>query len=340
MSATKPLICITTGEPAGIGPEICLDLATCEFNHHYNLVLLGDIQLLAARAQLTAKKVKLNPVSLSQLPQLQPAPANSLNVLHIPCPNHNCLGKPQPQNSAYVLQILDQAIQICQLQLSNVIVTAPLNKDVINAAGIPFSGHTEYFAEKFGCSKVVMMLSNPQLNVALLTTHLPLKAVAAQVSNSNLEQTLTIIHHAFKHNFGIPQPRIGVCGLNPHAGENGYLGDEELNIINPVIQRWQAAGFLVSGSYPADTIYNQAQNFDVILAMYHDQGLPVVKYSDFEHGVNVTLGLPIIRTSVDHGTAVALAGTGRASSKSLVAAISFATQRYAPFASAPNVFAT
>ena len=322
---TKPLICVTSGEPAGIGPEICLDLANSEYNQNYNLLILGDINLLRSRAQLTAKPVSLNLVTLEQLKQLSPATAGSLNVLHLPCPEHNCLGKPQVINSHYVLNILDQAITICQQGLSNIIVTAPLNKDIINAAGIKFSGHTEYLAEKFGITKVVMMLSNPQLNVALLTTHLPLKDVAAQVTTANLEQTLAIIHRAFKESFGILRPRIAVCGLNPHAGENGYLGDEELRIINPVIKNWQQRGFLVSGSFPADTIFNQADSFDVILAMYHDQGLPVVKYSDFEQGVNVTLGLPIIRTSVDHGTALNLAGTGLASSASLLAALKFAT---------------
>ena len=173
-----------------------------------------------------------------------------------------------------------------------------------------------------------MMLSNPLMNVALLTTHLPLRSVAEQVTSENLDQTLKIIHQTFQDNFKLSRPRIAVCGLNPHAGENGYLGSEEQTIINPLIRRWQAAGYAVSGSYPADTIFNKAGDYDVILAMYHDQGLPVIKYSDFEHGVNTTLGLPIIRTSVDHGTALDLAGKGTANSNSLMAAVEFALKRH------------
>lgn len=325
---TKPIICITTGEPAGIGPEICLDLANTEYNTQYQLVLLGDINLLQTRAKMLAKNIELVPLSYADLAALPPAKSNSLKVLHIPCPKHDCIGNPDSINASYVLQTLDNAIQICKSNLSKIIVTSPINKDVINAAGLKFSGHTEYFAEKFGICKVVMMLSNRRLNVALLTTHLPLKDVIKEVTAQNLNQTLTIIHDSFKNNFGIANPRIGVCGLNPHAGENGYLGTEELDIINPVVQEWQRNGYKISGSYPADTIFNKADQFDVILALYHDQGLPVVKYSDFEHGINTTLGLPIIRTSVDHGTALDIAGSGKANSCSLLAALEFAAKNY------------
>ena len=332
IQTNKPLICITTGEPAGVGPEICLDLANHQYNQDYNLLLIGDINLLQERAISTGKQVTLTEVSYSDL--LNPTklasvrPTNGLQVLHTPCPQINCLGKVEVINAAYVLAILDLAIKICKDGLSNIIVTAPLNKDVINQSGIAFSGHTEYLAEQFNISKVVMMLSNPELSVALLTTHLPLKDVAAQVTPENLNQTIQIITDSFQTNFAIQNPRIAVCGLNPHAGENGYLGTEEITIINPVIQKWQQRGLNIQGSLPADTIFNHATQFDVILAMYHDQGLPVIKYSDFEHGVNTTLGLPIIRTSVDHGTALDIAGKGIATANSLFAAIKFATTKY------------
>lgn len=329
MMTKKPLILITTGEPAGIGPEICLDLANSKFNQDYNLVLLGDIELLGSRARLCNKAVKLVKVTKAELSGILPHTGQGeLHVLHIPCPKPDCLKIPQVANASYVLAILDQACEICQEGLSNIMVTAPINKDIINQSGIKFMGHTEYLAHKFGIRKVIMMLSNPQLNVALLTTHLPLKKVMGEVNTANLNDTLTIINKSFAQNFGIKKPKIAVCGLNPHAGENGYLGDEEIKIINPVIKSWQQKGYPVFGSYSADTIFNRAKDFDVILAMYHDQGLPVVKYSDFEHGINTTLGLPIIRTSVDHGTALDIAGTGKASSVSLFSAVEFATQSY------------
>lgn len=326
--SSAQLICITSGEPAGIGPEICLDLAFCTYNQSHKLVVIGDANLLHHRAQQIGKDVVIEAVNSTALASLAPAKNGTLRVLHLPCPQADCLGKPNIANAPYVLQILDQAISLCQAKLSNIIVTAPLNKALINQSGISFTGHTEYLAAKFAVPKVIMMLSNPQLNVALLTTHLPLRQVAAQITRENLNQALNIIQQSFNLNFAIHKPRIGVCGLNPHAGEEGYLGDEEIKIINPVIQHWQNSGYPVFGAFPADTIYNQAQQYDVILAMYHDQGLPVVKYTDFEHGVNTTLGLPIIRTSVDHGTALNLAGTGKASSVSLISALEFALKKY------------
>jgi len=316
---TKPLICITTGEPAGIGPEICLDLINSPYKDQYTLLLIGDPDLLKDRAH----KLNINvEIVIASSPNKMPAlKSNQLAVFPVKCPDIDCIGQPQIINSNYVIKTLDTAINLCKQGYSNIIVTAPVNKDILNSDQLLFSGHTEYFAEKFGVEKVVMMLSNSQLNVALLTTHLPLKEVPDQITFDNLNKTLQIINASFKHNFGKSNPKIAVCGLNPHAGENGYLGQEEINIINPVIKSWQQNGYNVFGSFPADTIFNRANEFDVILAMYHDQGLPVVKYSDFEHGVNITLGLPIIRTSVDHGTALDLAGTGQASAKSIHAAI-------------------
>ncbi len=320
----KPLICITTGEPAGIGPEICLDLVNSPYVDSYNLLLIGDVHLLSKRAELVGKDIDF--IIISDPDDFPVLKCGQLAVFHIDCPNHDCIGRPLAINASYVLNTLNIAIDLCKKGMSKVIVTAPVNKDVLNHGEISFSGHTEYFAEKFGVKKVVMMLANNMLRVALLTTHIPLADVPSQVTSENLDSVIRIIHDSFTSNFNQPQPRIAVCGLNPHAGENGHLGMEEINIINPVIKKWQQDGCLVSGCYPADTIFNRAREFDVILAMYHDQGLPVLKYSGFETGVNITLGLPIIRTSVDHGTALDLAGTGKALSASLHSAIEIAIQ--------------
>lgn len=320
----KPLICITTGEPAGIGPEICLDLVNSPYVDSYNLLLIGDVHLLSKRAELIGKDIDF--IIISDPDDFPILKYGQLAVFHIDCPNHDCIGRPLAINASYVLNTLNVAIDLCKKGMSKVIVTAPVNKDVLNHGEISFSGHTEYFAEKFGVKKVVMMLANNTLRVALLTTHIPLADVPSQITPENLDSVIRIIHDSFTSNFNQPQPRIAVCGLNPHAGENGHLGMEEINIINPVIKKWQQDGCLVSGCYPADTIFNRAREFDVILAMYHDQGLPVLKYSGFETGVNITLGLPIIRTSVDHGTALDLAGTGKALSASLHSAIEIAIQ--------------
>lgn len=320
----KPLICITTGEPAGIGPEICLDLVNSPYVDSYNLLLIGDVHLLSKRAELVGKYIDF--IIISDPDDFPVLKCGQLAVFHIDCPNHDCIGCPLAINASYVLNTLNIAIDLCKKGMSKVIVTAPVNKDVLNHGEISFSGHTEYFAEKFGVKKVVMMLANNMLRVALLTTHIPLADVPSQITSENLDSVIRIIHDSFTSNFNQPQPRIAVCGLNPHAGENGHLGMEEINIINPVIKKWQQDGYLVSGCYPADTIFNRAREFDVILAMYHDQGLPVLKYSGFETGVNITLGLPIIRTSVDHGTALDLAGTGKALSASLHSAIEIAIQ--------------
>lgn len=318
----KPLICITTGEPAGIGPEICLDLVNSPHVSKNNLLLIGDINLLQKRARLLNKNIRL--VKVEDIDNFPTLKANELAVFHLDCPEHECIGKPLTANANYVLAILDTAINLCIAKKSQIIVTAPVNKDVLNLDGVKFSGHTEYFAEKFGVDKVVMMLANDLMRVALLTTHVPLSKVPEQITVENLNATLKIIQDSFINNFNLSRPKIAVCGLNPHAGENGYLGTEEIEIINPVIKKWQEKGSLVSGAYPADTIFNRAKEFDLILAMYHDQGLPVLKYSGFETGVNVTLGLPVIRTSVDHGTALDLAGKGVASSLSLHSALDLA----------------
>ena len=324
------LILVTSGEPGGIGPDICLDSVRLDTHTLQRLVVIGDVKLLQERVKILGKSVEL--LQLNSIDEIDGMSScskiNQLMVLHKSCPDKDTIGILKPQNSAYVLNLLDSAIAICKSGKSNIIVTAPISKEVINTSGAKFSGHTEYFANVFNCDKVVMMLANAKMKVALLTTHLPLKDVPKNVTRDNLTQTLNIIIKDFNTKFNIKNPKIAVCGLNPHAGEGGYLGLEELEIINPVIQEFQNKGHNISGSYPADTIFNRANDFDVILAMYHDQGLPVLKYSGFDDGVNITLGLPIIRTSVDHGTAIDLAGTGKASSSSLLNAVNYAIRVY------------
>jgi 4-hydroxythreonine-4-phosphate dehydrogenase len=320
----KKIILVTSGEPGGIGPDICLDLAYMPRSSDYEIVVIGDYELLTIRAKLLNKDISIIP--LDDLDKLSSYSIDQkynhfLFVLHIKCNNLDTIGKLKLENAPYVIAVLNIAINLCKAGKSNTIVTAPLSKEIISRSGYDFTGHTEYFAHAFNCDKVVMMLANSVMKVALLTTHLPLKDVSSYVTKDTLRQTLKIIINAFKHYYSIKNPRIAVCGLNPHAGEGGYLGAEEQAIINPVINEFTAKGYNINGSYPADTIFLKHTEFDVILAMYHDQGLPVLKYSGFADGINITLGLPIIRTSVDHGTALELAGTGKASSTSLISAI-------------------
>lgn len=316
----KPIILITSGEPGGIGIDICLDLPLVD---DCRLIVLGDINLLANRAKLLNKQIKLYQISLDNIHNNDfiSVPFDVVLVLHVECPELDIVGKLNIKNAKYVLELLDIASSLCESKIVNAMVTAPVNKEIINKAGYNFSGHTEYLANRFGCHKVVMMLANSVMKVALLTTHLPLSEVPRQVTRENLQETLQIIITVFNQHYKIANPKIAICGLNPHAGEGGYLGSEELMIIDPLIKEWQDNGYNISGSYPADTIFNRAGDFDLILAMYHDQGLPVLKYADFAGGVNITLGLPIIRISVDHGTALSLAGSGRANAQSLHQAI-------------------
>ncbi len=317
------VILVTSGEPGGIGPDICLDLANMVISNAHRIVVLADIELLYARAKCLNKNIKL--IKIKEVEDTNHVlDKGSLYVLDIKCPNLDTLGILRVENAKYVMQILDTAITLCKEGKSRTIVTAPLSKEIINKSGHMFMGHTEYLAQAFNRDKVVMMLANNVLKVALLTTHLPLKEVPQQITKANLRETLNIIINSFNDNYRIENPRIAVCGLNPHAGEGGYLGMEEFDIINPVINEFKQNGYNVSGSYPADTIFMRSSDFDVILAMYHDQGLPVLKYSGFVDGVNITLGLPIIRTSVDHGTALDLAGSGRVLSASLINAVNYA----------------
>ena len=319
MRASKPTtIAITTGEPAGIGPDLCVLIAAdLAADADSNYVFLADKNLLAERADTLGLR--------------RPVAAANLHSELVALTERSKAGVLNHVNSQYVLRLLDRAIHGCQSNEFAAMVTAPVHKGVINDAGIAFTGHTEYLAEKTGTPHVVMMLvgrQTPILRVALATTHLALKDVPAAITRESLLVTLRILHTDLKSKFGIAQPRILVAGLNPHAGEGGYLGREEIDVIIPVVAQLKAEGMLLEGPLPADTLFTprHLQQADAVLAMYHDQGLPVLKYASFGVGVNVTLGLPIIRTSVDHGTALELAGTGKIETGSMMAAINLALQ--------------
>ena len=253
----------------------------------------------------------------------QPSQEGTLDVLHQPLSVPSLPGRLDPANANYVLQLLDRALDGCRSGEFAALVTAPVHKGVINDAGVPFTGHTEYLAEKTNTPQVVMMLAGSNLKVALATTHLPLKDVAAAINEESLEATLRILHADMRSKYGLANPRILVAGLNPHAGEGGYLGMEEIEVISPVLERLRGEGMRLIGPLPADTMFTppMLEQGDCVLAMYHDQGLTALKYASFGNGINVTLGLPIIRTSVDHGTALELAGTGRADPGSLFVAV-------------------
>jgi 4-hydroxythreonine-4-phosphate dehydrogenase len=314
-----PLIAVTSGEPAGIGPELCLRLTERSFEAR--LVVLADRPLLQQRADALSWQGVLRDWEPDS--PATPAKPGTLDVLHIPLATESFAGRLDPANARYVLELLDRALTGCKQREFAAMVTAPVHKGAINAAGVHFTGHTEYLAEKTATARVVMMLAGGDLRVALVTTHLPLKDVAAAVTPAALEETLRILHADLGRKFGFAAPRILVAGLNPHAGEGGYLGREEIEIITPVLYRLRAEGMQLIGPLPADTMFTPpmlAQG-DCVLAMYHDQGLTALKYATFGNGINVTLGLPIIRTSVDHGTALELAGSGRADPGSLFVAV-------------------
>lgn len=316
-------LALTTGEPAGIGPDICLQLAQTQ--QPAALIAISDAQLLRSRAQQLGLDIQIVEVSDDQTPSSHTA--GLLPVIHTPLALHDCIGTPRSENAEGLLNGLDLAIDGCVSGVFDAMVTAPLQKSSIADAGFNFLGHTEYIAERCEVSKVVMMIANDDLRVALVTTHLPLRAVADAISASTVQQVAEILLHDLTFRFGIEHPQVAVCGLNPHAGEQGHLGHEDAEMIAPVIERLKAQGHAIDGPFPADTVFNHAgRHADAILAMYHDQGLPVVKYAGFGSLVNVTLGLPIIRTSVDHGSALDLAGTGRADSGSLQAAINLAAR--------------
>lgn len=331
---TLPVIAITSGEPAGVGPELCAHLANRGFPAR--LVILGDKELIAARAQATGRTL-----ALTDYQQGAQVPAGTLEVLHIPLAVPSLPGRLDITNSGYVLALLDRALAGCVGNEFSAMVTAPVHKGIIADAGVPFVGHTEYLAEKTGTARVVMLLAGGGLRVALATTHLPLKDVATAITSTELETTLRIMHHDFRQKFGIAEPRILVAGLNPHAGEGGHLGWEEIEVITPVLEKLRAEGMQLIGPLPADTLFTppQLSRGDGVLAMYHDQGLAVLKYASFGGGVNITLGLPIVRTSVDHGTALDLAGSGQAEPGSLFTAVEAAIdicRRQAVFAASAS----
>jgi len=321
-----PRIALTSGEPAGIGPELCLALARAALPAE--LVCLGDAALLAERARQLHLDVALRQYDGARERSTVPHTPGTLLVAHQPLAAASVAGRADPANARYVLALLDRAIDGALAGEFDAVVTAPVHKGVINDAGVDFSGHTEYFAARTASARAVMMLAAGELRVALATTHLPLRAVSAAITTESLYEVGTILARELTARFGVPDPRIAVCGLNPHAGEGGYLGDEEARVIAPAIARLQASGIRATGPLPADTVFvpRTLARFDAVLAMYHDQGLPVVKHAAFERAVNVTLGLPVLRTSPDHGTALELAGTGRADPGSLRAAVTLAAQ--------------
>ena len=306
-------IAITPGEPAGCGPDIILSL----LEHNLidmPIIIFADQTVLEHRAQELGYHTALSNLYY--------------RIQHITCPYPITAGEPSKENANYVLNTISQAAKSCMNGECHALVTGPVNKSIINQAGIPFSGHTEYLATLANVTKTVMMLMTKTLKVALLTTHIPLKKVCEAITQNSLIETVTIIHHNLKHYFNISQPKISICGLNPHCGEQGQMGDEEQLIIMPAIALLRQKGIACAGPISADTAFTaeQLQKSDIVLALYHDQGLPVIKALDFYGAINMTLGLPFIRTSVDHGTAFDLAGSGRANHTSMLNALQLAHQ--------------
>ena len=316
-SAELPLVALTAGEPAGIGPDLCALVALQKFPGR--LVIVGDAAVIAARA-------KSRGIAFDVPPFAGRDRAPAISVLSIPTANAVRAGQLDAANGRHVIALLDRAIDGCLAGEFDAMVTAPVQKSTINDAGVPFTGHTEYLAGRTGTARVVMLLVGGGMRVALATTHLPLSQVPAAITGELLDDILRILDHDLRKRFGIARPRILVAGLNPHAGESGYLGREEIEVISPAIEALAREGLAVSGPYPADTLFTPKtlQGADAVLAMFHDQGLPVLKHASFGRGVNVTLGLPIIRTSVDHGTALDRAGVGAVDIGSLGEAIALA----------------
>ncbi|MGW8269394.1 MAG: 4-hydroxythreonine-4-phosphate dehydrogenase PdxA [Burkholderiales bacterium] len=315
MAAHVPVIALTSGEPAGIGPELCAQLAREALSAR--VVVLGDATLIAQRSQAT-------------LPSYDRAagPRAGIEILHLPLAARCLAGTVDPANAPYVLALLDRAIDGCLHGEFDAMVTAPIHKGVINDAGTAFTGHTEYLAARSRSAQVVMMLVGGGLRVALATTHLALADVPRAITRAGLRAVLQVIDRDLRMRFGIARPRILVAGLNPHGGEGGHLGREEIEVIAPALADARAVGIHAEGPLPADTLFvpQRLEGADCVLAMYHDQGLPVLKYASFGRGVNVTLGLPFVRTSVDHGTALDIAGRGRADAGSLREALQLAVE--------------
>jgi 4-hydroxythreonine-4-phosphate dehydrogenase len=316
-----PTLALTPGEPAGIGPDLCVQLA--RHKPPARLVAVADKNLLLRRATQLGLALEIRDYRRDA-----PPPPGELEVLHLPLRAEAWPGILDTRNAPYVLDTLTRAAKGCLEGEFDALVTAPVHKGVINDAGIPFTGHTEFLAQLTGTPQVVMMLTGGGLRVALATTHLPLRQVPDAITRDSLEAVIRILHRDLVQRFGLPNPKILVAGLNPHSGESGHLGREEIEVIAPVLDKLRTEGLNLAGPLPADTLFTsrQLEGSDAQLAMYHDQGLAVLKYASFGGGVNVTLGMPIIRTSVDHGTALELAGSGKADGGSLLAAIELALE--------------
>ena len=329
--AKRPLL-LTPGEPAGIGPDLVIQLAQEALPA--NVIVVADPQLLIERAEqmgldIHVQSHTLNALSDYSTPQKA---AKHINCLAVPRLHATTAGQADPRNARYVLNCLDLAADACRSGLAQALITGPVHKAVINDAGISFSGHTEYLAHRCNSGEPLMMLATEGLRVALATTHLPLSEVPAQITAPRLRYLLRVLYSGLQSQFGIVRPHILVAGLNPHAGEDGHLGREEIDIIIPVLEELRAEGMLLTGPLPADTLFtpHKLAKADAVFAMYHDQGLPVLKYKGFGSAVNITLGLPIVRTSVDHGTALDLAGTGQANTGSLHYALEVAANMQPP----------
>ncbi len=320
-STNRNLLVITAGEPAGIGPDLCIELAQTEWSDR--VVVIADPDILESRARRLGVELTI----LSPDAEKRGAANHCLTVLAEPLANSSVCGTPDPANAESLLAGLDRAVKGCLAGEFSGLVTAPLQKSTINDAGISFSGHTEYLAELTSTQTPVMLLVANTLRVALASTHMPLRQVPDYLTKGRLRNVIEVLHADLIAKFDIAEPEIVVCGLNPHAGESGHLGAEDATIIEPVVKEFQQRGMTVRGPLPADTAFTPlAGHADAVLAMYHDQGLPVLKYAGFGNAVNVTLGLPIIRTSVDHGTALDIAGTGKADAGSMIAAVELAAE--------------
>lgn len=317
----KPVV-ITPGEPAGVGPDLTVALAQRDWP--VKLVVCADPQLMQQRAHALSLPLTLEPYSPDTA--CQPQRAGTLTILPVELKAPAVAGELNVANAAYVTETLARACDGCLQGEFGALITGPVHKGIINDAGIPFIGHTEFFADRSHCKRVVMMLATEEMRVALATTHLPILQVPAAVDRTCLHEVITILNHDLHTKFGIAQPHIIVCGLNPHAGEGGHMGHEEIDTIIPALDELRAQGISLEGPLPADTLFQPKylERADAVLAMYHDQGLPVLKYQGFGRAVNITLGLPFIRTSVDHGTALELAGTGKADVGSFITALNLA----------------
>jgi 4-hydroxythreonine-4-phosphate dehydrogenase len=315
-------IAVSPGEPCGIGPDITIAINQLQ-RTEINLVY-ADPKIIADRAKLL--NVKLDIVELEGVEHARPHKPGTIQIVPVQSKAEVIPGQPNPNNSSYVLDCLNQAIDACSDSKLDAITTGPISKEVINQAGVPFSGHTQYLADRLGSKRPVMMLVSGKLRVVLLTTHIPLKDVPRSITSSLIKYVATVVHQELKDKFGISSPNIWLCGLNPHAGEGGYLGHEEITVISPSAIELRNAGIKITGPVSADSAFteSQRQKYDAIISMYHDQGLTALKTLSFGEAVNVTLGIPIIRTSVDHGTGLDIAGTGKSNAGSLIAAIDLA----------------